>query len=367
MTPTAHLLANKRLIVTCGAGGVGKTTVSAAMALASAQAGRRVLVVTIDPSKRLAETLGVRPDLPAPVQLDAARLEALGVRPPGCLSAWMLDPQRVSDDVVMRFSDSPDDARNLLANGIYRNLSRMVAGMQEYTAVEALHGFVNDDAYDLIILDTPPSRNALRFLDAPDRVGGFLDRRIFNLFVPGEAGMIRRAANKLLTRVLDAALGKATREELQAFLALFGALLAHLNRNQSQMREFLKTDAVGFVMVTSPARAALDEVFAFEHRARAILELPVAGFILNSSFATRAGWTLPDPAAAPAALRAAVESLLPAARAEQRQAQAHRALADELTERITGGFTWALPRLTTDASDLAALVQLADALTGDPA
>lgn len=365
MTPVAELLAQKRLIVTCGAGGVGKTTVSAALALGAARSGRRVLVVTIDPSKRLAETLGVRPDLPAPVELDAARLAALGVEPPGSLSAWMLDPKRVSDRVVQRFSQSEDDARNLLSNGIYTNLSRMVAGMQEYTAVEALHDFITDDTYDLIILDTPPSRNALRFLDAPDRVGGFLDRRIFNLFVPGEAGMIRRAANKLLTRVLDAALGRPTREELQSFLALFGALLAHLNRNQAEVRSFLKTDAVGFLMVTSPARAALDEVFAFEDRAREVLQLPVAGFILNSSYATRAGWRLPTVEAAPAPLQSAVARLLPAARAEQAQAQAHAELAQTLADRIRGGFAWALPRLTADASDLAALVQLADALIGD--
>ena len=269
MSPIVELLIRRRLIITCGAGGVGKTTVSAAMALAAARLGQRVLVVTIDPSKRLAETLGVGQDLDAPVALSAERLAALGVEPPGSMSAWMLDPKRVSDAVVEQFSASKEDARSLLGNSIYANLSGMVAGMQEYTAVEALHGFVADDAYDLIVLDTPPSRNALRFLDAPDRVGGFLDRRIFNLFVPGDAGMIRRAATALVTRVLDAGLGKSTREELQSFLGLFGALLAHLNRNQSQMRLFLKTDAVGFVLVTSPERAALDEVFAFERRARA--------------------------------------------------------------------------------------------------
>lgn len=367
MTPIVELLMQRRLVITCGAGGVGKTTVSAAMALAAARLGQRVLVVTIDPSKRLAETLGVGQDLDAPVALSAERLAALGVKPPGSMSAWMLDPKRVSDTVVREFSASEDDARSLLGNRIYANLSGMVAGMQEYTAVEAMHGFVADDAYDLIVLDTPPSRNALRFLDAPDRVGGFLDRRIFNLFVPGDAGMIRRAATALITRVLDAGLGKSTREDLQSFLALFGALLTHLNRNQSQMRVFLKTDAVGFVLVTSPERAALDEVFAFERRARDTLRLPVAGFVLNSSLATQADWQLPTAVPAPdPGLRAAIARLAPAAQAEQTLARAHRDLAQTLSERIRGGFAWALPRLPTDASDLTALVQLADALLGDP-
>jgi anion-transporting ArsA/GET3 family ATPase len=364
--PIQGLLRDRRLVVSCGAGGVGKTTVSAAMALAAARMGQRVLVVTIDPSKRLAETLGVSAELDAPVTLSADRLEALGIRPPGQLSAWMLDPKRVSDNVVRRFSKSEEDARSLLSNRIYANLSGMVAGMQEYTAVEALHGFVADDAYDLIVLDTPPSRNALRFLDAPDRVGGFLDRRIFNLFVPGDAGMIRRAANALITRVLDLALGKPTREELQSFLALFGALLAHLNRNQSQMRTFLKSDAVGFVLVTSPERAALDEVFAFEQRARETLHLPVAGFVLNATLANRARWPLPIVEDAPAALREAVTRLRRAAETEQTQARTHLALIDTLSARVRRGFVWALPRLGTDASDLAALIQLADALLGEP-
>ena len=366
MNPIVELLIRRRLVITCGAGGVGKTTVSAALALAAARLGQRVLVVTIDPSKRLAETLGVGQDLDAPVALSAERLAVLGVQPPGSMSAWMLDPKRVSDTVVREFSASEDDARSLLGNSIYANLSGMVAGMQEYTAVEALYGFVTDDAYDLIVLDTPPSRNALRFLDAPDRVGGFLDRRIFNLFVPSDAGMIRRAATALITRVLDAGLGKSTREELQSFLSLFGALLTHLNRNQAQMRLFLKTDAVGFVLVTSPERAALDEVFAFERRARDVLGLPVAGFVLNSSLATQATWSMPiAPADAEPGLRDAIAQIEPAARAEQALAQAHRDLAKTLSDRIRGGFAWALPRLATDASDLTALVQLADALLGD--
>ena len=191
------VLANKRVIVCCGAGGVGKTTVSASLALAAARAGRRVLVVTIDPSRRLAETLGVSRNLPEPTELPAERLAAAGVSAPGSLAAWMLDPQLVSDRVVHGFSKSEDDARRLLANPIYQNVTAMVAGMQEYTAVEALHGFVRDDRYDLIVLDTPPSRNALRFLEAPHRASGFLDGRVFNLFIPGEGSIIRRFASRL--------------------------------------------------------------------------------------------------------------------------------------------------------------------------
>ncbi|MCB9545625.1 MAG: ArsA family ATPase [Myxococcales bacterium] len=356
---TGRLLLEKRLVVSCGAGGVGKTTVSAALALAAARAGRRVLVVTIDPSRRLAETLGVDRGPPEPVLLPPDRLLALGVTPPGSLSAWMLDPQRVSDNVVRSFSKTPADAARLLDNPIYRNVSAMVAGMQEYTAVEALHGFLQDDHYDLVILDTPPSRDALRFLDAPQRVGGFLDRRIFGLFVPGEGGVIRRAATALIGRVMDAAFGEETRQDLQQFLALFGTLLGNLNRNQAEVQAFLKTPQVGFMLVTGPAREALDEAFHFAERSRA-LGLPVAGYVLNRSLATRAHLPLPEaPAGASEALRTAVAHLLPMAEAEKATAWTHAALGERLRER---GTTWVLPQLPRGASDLEALLQLAHVL-----
>jgi anion-transporting ArsA/GET3 family ATPase len=350
------LMAHHRLLVCCGAGGVGKTTTAAALALAAARSGRRVLVVTIDPSRRLAETLGVDRHPDAPVALSAERLSALGIRAPGHLSAWMLDPRKVSDDVVKGFSKTPAEAERLLNNPIYKNLSEMVAGMQEYTAVEALHGFVKDDHYDLVVLDTPPSRDAMRFLDAPERVGGFLDRRIFSLFVPGEGGFIRRATQALITRVMDAAFGEQTRTDLQQFLGLFGMLLDHLNRNQSEIEAFLKTPQVGFLLVTGPAREALDEAFHFAERTRT-LGLPVSGYVLNRSLASRAELPLPEvPHGASPVLRKAIERLRPHAEAELATARGHGALADQLARR---GPVYVLPHLATGASELEALDRLA--------
>ena len=164
MNPLFKLLMKRRVVVCCGAGGVGKTTTSAALAIAAARAGRRVLVVTIDPSKRLAEALGVdrNPTEPVKVGQDTGLLNHCK----GSLEAWMLDPQLIADNVVQRFSSSKSDASTLMSNPIYRNVTAMVAGMQEYTAVQALYEFINEDRYDLVILDTPPSRDALRFLDA---------------------------------------------------------------------------------------------------------------------------------------------------------------------------------------------------------
>ena len=160
-------LQSKRLIVCCGAGGVGKTTTSAALALAAARLGKKVLALTIDPSKRLAQTLGVDRNTPEPVKINRDRLEALNVPLTGELHAWLLDPQLISDKVVNE--EAGDQAETLKNNLIYQQISGIVAGMQEYTAVEALHQFLQDRRYDLIILDTPPARHALRFIDSPER------------------------------------------------------------------------------------------------------------------------------------------------------------------------------------------------------
>ncbi|MEZ4463206.1 MAG: hypothetical protein R3F43_01465 [bacterium] len=143
----------------------------------------------------------------------------------------------------------------------------------------------------------------------PQRVGGFLDKRIFGLFVPGEGGVIRRAANALISRVMDVAFGEETRQDLQQFLSLFGTLLGRLNRNQAEVEAFLKTPQVGFMLVTGPAREALDEAFHFALRSEA-LGLPVAGYVLNRSLATRAHLPMPEaPADAGPTLRAAIAHL----------------------------------------------------------
>ncbi|MSP73460.1 MAG: ArsA family ATPase [Myxococcales bacterium] len=360
-------LMTRRALVCCGAGGVGKTTVSAALGLAGARLGRRVLVVTIDPSRRLAETLGVARHSAHPSPIDSDRLRALGVSPPGTLDAWMLDPGVVSDRTVNNFAKSPEDAARLLANPVYQGLSRLTAGMQEYTAVEAMHGFVQEGRYDLVILDTPPARNALRFLEAPTRVRAFLDRRIFEFFAPSEAGLIRRITGNVVEKVLDLTLGEGTRRSTQEFFALFGTLLHHLERNQAEMLKFLQSDAVGFLLVTSPQRAAVEEALALEARAQATLGLPLLGRILNQSLAPEVSPDAPPaipptidllgPTPSPEAL-AALKAVLALAVTELAEEAEHRSLAASLSQ--AAGRTWVLPRLRTAASDLEALTLLVD-------
>ena len=301
-------LLSQSVIVCCGAGGVGKTTSSAALALAGAQLGRRVLVLTIDPSKRLAQALGVSRNTPSPVPLSEERLEALGVSS-GRLSAWLLDPQHVSDGVVRR--EAREQASALMSNLIYREVSGMVAGMQEYTAVEALRGFVKDRAYDLIVLDTPPARHALRFLDAPERVAGFLDKRIFKLFVPDRTGLMGRIAGRVIDEVLERAFGVKTRDELKQFFELFSQILDHLNGNQQEMKAFFRSELISFYLVTTPHQEVIEEASYFREQVQE-RALKFGGLILNRSSAVEARG---------AELEAQLEALA--------------ALAPKLTERLS--------------------------------
>ena len=364
----ARLLEEKRVLVVCGAGGVGKTTTSASLALAAARAGRRVLVITIDPSKRLAQTLGVSPHEAEPGELPIERQRAVGVAAPGSLAAWMLDPQAVSDRTVRKMSRDAATAEMLLQNRVYRHVTAMVAGMQEYTAVEALHEFIRDDHYDLVVLDTPPSRDALRFLDAPSRATAFLDRRILRLFVPGSENRIRQAATRLLENMLDLAFGAGAREELQQFLGLFEGILAYLNRNQSEMKAFFAGTDVAFVLVTSPSREALEEAFYFEEKTRE-LAVPLAGYILNRSLAWASGRSMPSvdllDGGAPVEAKRAVAKLVELAGPEAALVERHADLRAELSERAGSGFARALPELPAGASDLEALVSLAEQLAED--
>jgi anion-transporting ArsA/GET3 family ATPase len=356
-------LLTSKTIVCCGAGGVGKTTTSAALALAGAQLGRRVLVLTIDPSKRLAQALGVARNTPRPVELSAERLERLGVTE-GSLSAWLLDPQLVSDGVVKR--EAREQASALMGNMIYREVSGMVAGMQEYTAVEALRSFVHDDRYDLIVLDTPPSRHALRFLDAPERVASFLDKRIFKLFTPRRTGLMGRLAGRALDEVLERAFGAEVSAELKEFFELFGGILDHLNEHQQEMGAFFKGPDVCFYLVTTAGDEVVEEARSFAEQARA-RGLPFGGVVLNRdprlydlSAAQRASERLADRLSA-----RDLPLLAEWVQARSREAEGRRSEVEASHARLTQeGAVMSAPDLGAVASELEGLAQLAGLFVG---
>ena len=280
--PIATLVTDSRILVCCGAGGVGKTTTAASLGLAGARAGRRVLVLTIDPSKRLAEAMGVSPHETEPQPPPPEFLKAAGIAAPGSLEVWMLDPRYISDTTVKRLAGTPERAKRLLENRVYQNVTSMIAGMQEYTAMEALYRFLEADRYDLVILDTPPSRNALNFLEGPTRLGKFFDGRIFQLFLPQRQGMIRQAASKVIGRVLSAVFGESFYNEFQSFLENFSDIFRVLTTNAVEMREHLSRDDAAFILVTSPSEEAMEEAHFFRAQTKE-MNLPFRAFILNRS------------------------------------------------------------------------------------
>jgi anion-transporting ArsA/GET3 family ATPase len=366
MTPSIReLIENKRVIVCCGAGGVGKTTTATAIALAAARHGRRVLALTVDPSRRLAETLGVERNLLVPTKPPQAKLDAAGIKEPGLLETWMLDPQLIAEQSVRRLAKNEQALKTLTNNRIYKELSRMVAGMQEYTAMEALHQFINGGKYDLVVLDTPPARNALDFLEGPSKLARFLDGRIFRLFLPDESGgMFQRGAAKLLGRVLSAVFGEETYKELQEFFAHFSDIFGSVNVNASATKDLLSDPELSaFLLVTSPSPEALKDAFYFYQRTQE-MSLPFRAFVLNRSEAVAGGRQLPTPELLGSNpdpfLNSALIKLQKLAQLEFSQAGKDWELLSELnTKAGENGVAIALPTITSGANDMPSLLTLA--------
>ncbi|MEZ4315968.1 MAG: ArsA-related P-loop ATPase [Myxococcota bacterium] len=362
------LIQNRKVIVCAGSGGVGKTTTATAIALSAARSGRKVLALTVDPSKRLAQTLGVDRNNSEPVAIPEERRLEAGIEE-GMLEAWMLDPSVVADSFVNRFADTPEEAARLINNRLYRQISRMVAGMQEYMAMEALYGFLREERYDLVVLDTPPSRNALDFLYGPSRLSSFLDGRIFQLFLPdeGRISFIRRAASRLVNRVNAAIFGAELYGELQEFMGSFSGIFRSMNKNAADgMKRLRNPDDVAFLLVTSPATESLTDAFFFR-RKTVELELPFRGFVLNRSQAAGTPRVLPDGslfAGTPTDVQAsALEKLMVLARIEQAAVERHARLLDQLRHDAGSSATAiALPVISSGADEMRALVHLGNVL-----
>jgi len=375
----AHLLSEKRVVVCCGAGGVGKTTTAAALGLAGAMLGRRTLVLTIDPARRLAEAIGapeprgaLLPDSTdgrgrarAPVPIPEERLRAAGIS--GTLATWMVDPSVVFERMVRRLTTDEAQANAILQNRIYRALADLVAGMQEYTAAEALYGFVESGEYDLVVLDTPPSRNALDFLEAPRKLSLFLDERIVGVFLPGSGGgVLRNRARQVAHGVFARIFGEGFFEELQQFLAAFSGMFAAMRSHAESVRTLLKSDASSFVVIASPEPAALAEAVHLERTLTQEMLLPFSGFILNRSWAYTRGLFSPDdlvlPKDASRVDHAALAKLEQLAAAELRLAERDRRLLADLRAKSPGAHAVATPQLDGDI-DFAALLLIAESVT----
>jgi anion-transporting ArsA/GET3 family ATPase len=371
MTRIEKLVREKQVIICCGAGGVGKTTTAASIALLGARLGKRVLVLTIDPSLRLAQALGVERNPRHPVAVSAELQAAAGVAGTGSLHAWMLDPKAVADDAIHAIVKDRELASKYLENRIYRQFTRMVTGMHEYTAMKAVHGFVRDNRYDLVVLDTPPSRHALDFLEAPGRVAQFLDGRILKLFMPVEQGFIfktgRKAASKLVSKAISTAFGNDLAGEMTTFVSAFSGIFGSLNQDLAEIRKFLAQKSCAFLLVTSPSRAALTEAFFF-HDKTVEMGLPFEGFVLNRSHAQGGEKLYPSPDALGLGAEnqlatSALAKLHDLARQEQVKIERDRQLLAELGQRAgASAFAVALPGVIAGDQETSILLTLVEGM-----
>ncbi len=277
-----ELLEGKRVCVCGGSGGVGKTTTSATIALGMAARGAKVAVVTIDPAKRLANALGLQELANEPKRVDRRRLRHTGFEMRGELWAMMLDPKRTFDELIERIAPDPRRATEIKANRVYNELSTAVSGSQEFTAIAKLYDLDREGDFDLLVLDTPPSRNALDFLEAPGRLTSFLEGRALKAFVrPTGVGMrvLGRGASPLLSG-LRRITGIDLLADLSTFFALLGDMTDDFSARARQVQEMLTAETTAFVLVTSAQAEAIEETIWF----RRTLEeggLPFAGVVVN--------------------------------------------------------------------------------------
>jgi len=275
----ADLLEGKRVCVCGGSGGVGKTTTSAAIALGMAARGLKVAVVTIDPAKRLANALGLEELQNEPHRVD---LRTGRLRMRGELWAMMLDPKRTFDELIDRVAPDAARAHEIKANRVYQELSTAVSGSQEFTAIAKLYELDQEGNFDLLVLDTPPSRNALDFLDAPGRLSSFLEGRALKAFVrPTGIGMrvLGRSAAPLLGG-LRRVTGVDLLADISTFFGLLGDMTGDFSERAAQVQRMLTATTTAFLLVTSPQHAPIEEAMWFQQT----LEengLPFAGIVVN--------------------------------------------------------------------------------------
>jgi anion-transporting ArsA/GET3 family ATPase len=269
-----------RIVVCCGSGGVGKTTAAAAIGLRAAERGRQVCVLTVDPARRLAQSMGLTSLDNTPRRVVGGVSDKNG----GSLYAMMLDMKRTFDEIVEAHAE-PDRAAQILANPFYQSLSSSFAGTQEYMAMEKLGQLRRSDEWDLIVVDTPPSRSALDFLDAPERLGRFLDGRLIRaLSSPVKAGRpftkVLNAGFSMMTGALTKLLGGQVLRDAQTFVTAFDTMFGGFRERAEATYRLLQAPGTSFVVVAAPEPDALREASYFVERLDEE-RMPLAGLILN--------------------------------------------------------------------------------------
>ena len=263
------LVSDHRVLICCGSGGVGKTTIAAVLALEGARQGRSTCVITIDPAKRLADALGLETLSDAPSTIAKERWDDdHSAKPDGTLSAMMLDTKSTFDKLVTGNAGTADQAQRILDNRFYRNVSGALGGTQEYMAMEKLHELHAGGNFDLIVIDTPPTRHALDFLDAPRRLLRLLDNRIFRMLMMPTRAYLRVASVAVQTflRTVARVVGSEAIEDVVAFFRAFEGMEAGFRDRAIAVEALLAAPETGFVLVTSPRRDAMEEAQFFSQQ-----------------------------------------------------------------------------------------------------
>ncbi|MGH9096652.1 MAG: ArsA family ATPase, partial [Acidimicrobiales bacterium] len=344
-----EIAGDRSIVVCCGSGGVGKTTAAAAFALQAARLGRNACVVTIDPARRLANSLGldVLSNQPSKIEGDW----------PGQLHAMMLDPKGTFDDLVHRYADTAEQAEGILDNRMYRNLTGALSGTQEYMAMEKLYELAEEGGFDVVVVDTPPTRNALDFLDAPRRLTGFLSNRLFQaLMMPTRVSLkfVGMAAQALL-RTLSKVAGADIVRDAVTFFQAFEGMEEGFRTRAIRVNELLKQPSTAFVLVASPRPDSVDEAVHFAAKL-ADADMAVTALIVNrvqprfiddqglGRLTELAGRATGDPAP----LRVLIDNLAGYAAASDRDEQVY----GDLVARVAPAPVSRVPLLNTDVHDL---------------
>jgi anion-transporting ArsA/GET3 family ATPase len=274
--PLHHLVAERSIIICSGSGGVGKTTTAAVLAMEAARLGRRAVVVTIDPAKRLADALGLG-------ELGIGNEPRVIEGPwPGELSAVMLDTKTTFDTLVTRYSADPEQAERILANRFYKNISGALSGTQEYMAMEKLYELQASPDFDVVVVDTPPSRNALDFLDAPRRLTRFLDHRLYRVLMAPTRGVMKavNVAAQAFVRSVSKVVGGEVFDDAIAFFQAFDGMEEGFKERAELVLDLLTSPATSFVLVASPKRDTVQEAEFFAGKL-AEADIAVAALVVN--------------------------------------------------------------------------------------
>jgi anion-transporting ArsA/GET3 family ATPase len=367
-----RLTATRRVVVCAGAGGVGKTTIAAALSLSAARRGRRVLCLTIDPARRLADSLGI--SLSPGVEADVAPelLASVGAAATGSLSVAMLDPKQTFDDLVTRHASSAAVADSILHNQFYRHVSTSLAGTQSYMAMEKVLSVLKSGRYDLIVLDTPPTSEALDFLDAPERLVEALDspamRWLVQAFQPSKGLSMRLLARGVaaLLRTMGRVTGRGFLEDMAAFVGELNELFGGFKERAAEVSRAFRAPDFAYLLVAAPNGPALEEARFFADRLRR-LGLRADALVLNRV----------HPTAAPSAPPADVSRLLAERNIDVHAEQLLQAQADEHARSLfeaphleqarklfSAENLWLVPVMAGDVRGLADLAKVSGALVG---